>query len=304
MSAENFVDTLLDEIKPLYQKARVDLLSEADEDDFVSIGCDDILRAHFCVVDHFYREGTGEGIGGIGPKDIGLLLSALNRPHVSYGGIQKWRSVHEKAATLLFGLAMNHPFYDANKRTAYLFVIYYLFSQGFMISITEKQLEDLTVLVVEKGLSKYPRYRHLRRTSRDPEIEFLGWFLRKNTHQIDRTQYLVSYRELEKLLKRYDVFFENPNKNSIDLMRWEEVPIPRRSIFSKKKTSKEIRRVCSLGFPGWNKQVGKGRLKYIRTELGLMPEDGVDSQAFFNGVDDMRVLLDIYEGALRRLAYR
>ena len=35
-----------------------------------------------------------------------------------------------------------------------------------------------------------------------------------------------------------------------------------------------------------------------------MPEDGVDAQAFFYDVDDMRVLIDLYEGALRRLAYR
>ena len=48
----------------------------------------------------------------------------------------------------------------------------------------------------------------------------------------------------------------------------------------------------------------KGRLRYIRQELNLMPEDGVDSQSFYRDLDDMTALLDLYEGALTRLADR
>ncbi len=97
---------------------------------------------------------------------------------------------------------------------------------------------------------------------------------------------------------------ENPKNNSIDIMRWEQVEVKRSIIFQKKKMTTEIRKVCSFGFPGWSKQVGKGRIGYLRNELGLTPEKGVDSASFYNDLDDMRVLIDIYEGALRRLAYR
>ena len=260
----------------------------------------EVLRAHFCIADYFSKK--GEGMGGIGPKDIGLLLSALSRQHVGFDGVQKWVTPQDKAATLMYGLIMNHPFYDANKRTAYLSTIHYLYQRGLAITITEKALEDLTVLVANNGLSKYSRFKVLKKKQDDPEVRFLSHYLRQNTRKIDKKQYLITYRELEKILKRYDVWMENPHDNQIDIMRWEEVVVPKRGLFGKQKTTKEIRRACRLGFPGWTKQVGKGRLRHVREQLNLMPEDGVDSQSFFRDVDDMRVLLEVYEGALSRLA--
>lgn len=217
---------------------------------------------------------------------------------------QKWTTVFDKAATLMFGLVKNHPFYDANKRTAYLSTVHYLYSNGYIMTATEKELEDMTVWVANNELHRFSRFRDLKKKDSDPEVRFLSHYLRRNTRKVDRTQYMISYRELEKILKRYGVWLENPNNNFIDVMHWVDVEVPRTSFLSKRKTNKEIRRACALGFPGWNKQVGKGRLGYIRKELNLTPEHGVDSQSFFRDVDDMKVLLGTYEGALHRLADR
>lgn len=267
------------------------------------LSASDDLRAHFAVVDYFLRKGEGDGVGGFGPKSTDLLISALSRQFVGFGDLDKWQSVPEKAATLLFGLVQNHPFHDANKRTAYLSTVHYLRQNGLIITVSEKALEDLTVLVAQNGLKKFPRFRELRKKSDDPEVRFLAHYLRQNTRKIDRQQYFITYRELEKILKRYNVWLENPHNNQIDVMRWETVT-KKHGLFGRKTESKEIRRVCVLGFPGWTKQVGKGRLGYVRKELGLVPEEGVDSQSFFKDVDDMRVLIEMYEGALQRLAYR
>ena len=155
---------------------------------------------------------------------------------------------------------MNHPFHDANKRTAYLSTIFYLHRSGYVIEVSEKELEDMTVLVANRGLKKYPRFRLLQKKSSDPEVEYLSHYLKKNTRKIDREQYIVTYRELQKILKRYDVWMENPHNNQIDIMHWEEVIVPRKGIFGKERKTKEIRRACVLGFPGWNKQAGKGRI--------------------------------------------
>lgn len=301
---QGFIETLLPSLKPIYEKAILESQEAVSEINTASLSCEQVLRAHFSVVDYFLREGEGEGIGGIGPKDSGMLISALTRPHVSYGGVDKWNTIHEKAATLLYGLIMNHPFYDANKRTAYLTTVHYLYGNGFILSVSPKELEDLTVLIAERGLKKYARYRELRKAGPDPEVRFIAWYLKDKTRKIDRRQYFVTYRELEKILKKYDILMENPNNNFIDIMRWEDVEVRRSNIFQRRHYKKEIRKVCSFGFPGWSKQVGKGRISYLRNELGLTPENGVDSQSFFNGLDDMRVLIDVYEGALRRLAYR
>lgn len=299
-----YSETLLPNIRYLYHKSVEETTSFDESLPEGGISAKEVLRAHFCIVDYFLREGEGDGVGGFGPKDTGLLLSAISRPHTEFGGIPKWRTIHEKAATLLFGLIKNHPFHDANKRTAYLSAVHYLYSNGFQVSASPTELENLTVLVAEGELRKFPRYRELCKRSDDPEIDYLAWFFRKNTHQVDRTQYLVTYRELENILKRYNVLMVNPDNGYIDIMRWEDVEIPRRNIFSKKTRTPELRKVCSLAFPGWSKVVGKGRLKHIREQLGLTPEGGVDSQSFFRDVDDMRGLIGQYEDALRRLAFR
>lgn len=299
----DFRNSLLSDLHYLYDRSLFDVATFESNLDATDLSASEVLKAHFAVVDYFLRKGEGEGIGGYGPKDTGLLISALSRQFVGYQGVDKWHTAPEKAATLLFGLVQNHPFYDANKRTAYLSTVHYLYQNGLVITVSEKALEDMTVLVAQNGLEKFPRFRDLKKKGDDPEVRFLTHYLRQNTRKIDRQQYLITYRELEKILKRYDAWLENPHNNQIDVMRWETVT-KRSGLFGKKTESKEVRRACVLGFPGWTKQVGKGRLGHVRKALGLVPENGVDSQSFFKDVDDMRVLIEMYEGALHRLAYR
>ncbi len=297
-----FSQTLPDELGYLYSKAASQVRDFEENVSADDLSAEEVLRAHFTLA-HYFSE-LGEGMGGYGVKDMGLLLSALNRQFVGYSGERKWTSPFEKAATLLYGMVKNHPFYDANKRTAYLSTVHFLYRSGFIIKVKESELEDMTAWVAEGSLDKFARFKDLKKTSDDPEVEFLSFWLRKNTRKIDRTQYLVTYREFNKLLERYEAWLENPHNNTIDVMRWEEVTVPRRHFFAKPTKQREIRRVCNLGFPGWNKLVGKGRIKHVRDQLQLTPENGIDSQSFFNDLDDMSVLLQMYEGALRRLADR
>lgn len=299
----DFRESLLSDLHYLYDRSLSDVAAFESDLKATDLSASDVLKAHFAVVDYFLRRGEGEGIGGYGPKDTGLLISALSRQFVSYEGVDKWNTVPEKAATLLFGLVQNHPFYDANKRTAYLSTVHYLYQNGLVITVSEKALEDMTVLVAKNGLGKFPRFRDLMKKGGDPEVRFLAHYLRQNTRTIDRQQYLVTYRELEKILKRYGVWLGNPHNNQIDVMRLETVT-KTSGVFGRKTQSKEVRKVCTLGFPGWTRQVGKGRLAHVRKALDLVPEKGVDSQSFFKEVDDMRVLIEMYEGALHRLAYR
>ena len=52
--------------------------------------------------------------GALGLRDMGALESALLRPQMGY-----YDGPIEEAAALLESLAMNHPFVDGNKRTAF-----------------------------------------------------------------------------------------------------------------------------------------------------------------------------------------
>src|SRR3979490_1289442 len=67
------------------------LLEALDEDSSPQVaGClsaREVLRAHFLIADFFFSEGSG--MGGLGPRDIGLLHSAVHRQHVGYGSSRK-----------------------------------------------------------------------------------------------------------------------------------------------------------------------------------------------------------------------
>lgn len=52
--------------------------------------------------------------GSAGLRDVGALDSALMRPQLGY-----YNDILEEAAALMESLAMNHPFVDGNKRTAF-----------------------------------------------------------------------------------------------------------------------------------------------------------------------------------------
>ena len=74
-----------------------------------------------------------------GLRDAAVLDSAVARQWLG-----RWETIHEQAATLLYGIVKNHPFVDGNKRTAVLVV-------ASMLGHVEVKgaFEDLVVRVAE-----------------------------------------------------------------------------------------------------------------------------------------------------------
>ncbi len=257
----------------------------------------DVLRAHFLIANHFYLEG-GE-LGGIGPKSIDMLLSALDRQNVSLGKDYKWNGVFDICATIFYGLIKNHPFHDANKRTAFLSALYMLYVHGWCPSVSEKDFEDFTVEVAEGTLNKYSRYKDLvRRGDLDADVKFISHYLRKNTRKLDKSYRTVTFRELSVILERYGFRFGSANGNYIDILGERE----KTKFFGRKY--KETYRVCTVGFPRWTAEVSKAAMKTIRESTGLSAKDGVDTASFFDGVDDMQSLMTTYNRPLMSLANR
>jgi death on curing protein len=71
----------------------------------------EILRAHRRVVE---LSGGSEGL-----RDPGGLEASLAQPQMTFGGVELYASLTEKAAALGFSLINNHPFIDGNKRIAH-----------------------------------------------------------------------------------------------------------------------------------------------------------------------------------------
>jgi hypothetical protein len=90
------------EIEQEFNRIQSQLSEEEDEIGSYSLGTMDVLRAHFLIANHFYLE--GHGLGGVGPRDIGLLQSAVSRQFVSFEGRVKWTDRFDICATLFLAL--------------------------------------------------------------------------------------------------------------------------------------------------------------------------------------------------------
>lgn len=260
------------------------------------VGIRDVLWAHFLLIDYFTRE--GEGYGGVGPRDLGLLHSALDRQFVGYGHRRKWESNLAKCATLFYGLIMNHPFHDCNKRTAFLVLLYHLDLLGRTPDAKQREYETLAVRTSDHRLKEYPAFNRFHK-KRDADVLFIADFLRKKTRKVDKRYYVVTYNDLQTILGQFDCRLANPHDNHIDVEKLVET---KRLLGIRR--AREHKRVAQIGFPGWTKQVGRGAIKTVRSKTGLTPENGYDSKVFFHGISPVPVLIDKYRGVLKRLADR
>lgn len=261
-----------------------------------TLGVHDVLKAHFLIIDFFYANGTK--IGGVGPRDLELLHSALLRQCITFENKTKWHDVFDICATLMYGLIMNHPFHDANKRTAFLSTLLYLYRQKYVPNTTHDVFENLTIEIADHKLDRHPRYLRFKEEGNDPEVKYISYFIKHNTRQMDKRYYTVTYNDLHQILKRFDFGLDDPNHNCINVVRYEKAIV---GIFKKREeiTKKTI---AQIGFPGWTKQVGKGAIKTVRQSTGLVPEKGYDSQTFYHGVGDTKILIAHYQEPLQRLA--
>lgn len=104
-----------------------------------------------------------------GIRDEKLLASAVNTPFQTFMGNDLYPSIYDKAAQLCYGIAKNHPFTDGNKRTALHSMYVYLIINGFDITATQQEVEDLIIDVAAGKITN---------------TELVQW-LRKNTIEIN-----------------------------------------------------------------------------------------------------------------------
>ena len=57
--------------------------------------------------------------GASGIRDFGALESAIAQPKATFGGVDLYPTLVEKAAALAFSLVQGHPFVDGNKRVGH-----------------------------------------------------------------------------------------------------------------------------------------------------------------------------------------
>lgn len=91
--------------------------------------------------------GTADGL-----RDKGLLLSALASPLASFGGIEHYPTVIEKASRLFYSLVSNHAFADGNKRVGLLAYLTTLALNGISLAATDDELIALTLALADGSI--------------------------------------------------------------------------------------------------------------------------------------------------------
>mgnify|MGYP001941510435 CR=1 FL=1 len=105
---------------------------------YYPLSVDDVLEVHAMI------------LPSAPVRDEGALISAVNKPWASYEGIELYRDLPAKAAALLIGIARNHAFLDANKRTAIGSVDYFLALNGFRLAFaSDEEVADFVEIVAQ-----------------------------------------------------------------------------------------------------------------------------------------------------------
>ncbi len=102
-----------------------------------------------------HRAVVAESGGADGIRDLGALESSLAQPRATFGGIDLYPSLIDKAAAVGYGLVMNHPFIDGNKRIAHAAMAVFLELNGSKIDAAvdeqERLMLDLAAGLIERA---------------------------------------------------------------------------------------------------------------------------------------------------------
>ena len=104
----------------------------------------------FSLHSQLIKEFGGEN----GILDEALLDSALAAPFQTFDGQQMFPTVHQKAARTGFGLIMNHPFIDGNKRIGAHSMLTTLAMNEIELEYSQKDLYEI-ILKVASGEANF-----------------------------------------------------------------------------------------------------------------------------------------------------
>jgi death-on-curing protein len=111
-----------------------------------------------------HEQAVAEFGGETGIRDEGLLDSALSKPEnlFAYGKA----TIFDLAASYGFGLVMNHPFFDGNKRVGFVVAVVFLELNGFRFRATEADAAVRTLALASGEMSEAEYAAWLKTNSR------------------------------------------------------------------------------------------------------------------------------------------
>lgn len=101
-----------------------------------------------------YRRVMQQSGGLVGIRDLGGLESAIAQPRMTFGGLDLYPTLIEKAAALGFSLIQNHPFLDGNKRTGHASMEIFLVLNGHQIKASVDEQVEIILQVASGAINR------------------------------------------------------------------------------------------------------------------------------------------------------
>jgi death-on-curing protein len=239
----------------------------------------EILQAHWALVAHFRK--SRDPIEPPGVKSNDLLESAVSRQHTSFNGVPKYRTLSHLAAALLYGLALNHPFHNGNKRTALLSLMLLLDRNDYVLTAKEAELFEFILKTVNHGFR--PQRKGSPTVLLDEEVRAIGSWVSSHCRRVDRRLRPIDWRALRRRLKELGCETHVLKGNYIEI-----------TLGAQKTT---------LAFGGDDREVTKATQRQIWRELGLNEVRVYDAAAFYGAGAPVDRFIVQYLEVFQRLAH-
>ena len=92
--------------------------------------------------------------GATGIRDLGALEAAIAQPKATFGGVDLYPTLIEKAAALCFSLVQGHPFVDGNKRVGHAAMETFLVLNGAEV---DAPVDDQERLILDLAAGRIGR---------------------------------------------------------------------------------------------------------------------------------------------------
>lgn len=264
-----------------------------------TLSLETIKLIHDHLTQYFTR--SNDPISPPGVRSDQLLESAVNKQHAGFADYLQYETPLRNAAALMYGLCLNHPFHNGNKRTALLSGIMHLDGNG--ISFTSKVKRDdlykLMLGIAGEGGSIVGGLRRSTRATRrnqDLEIDEIDRWLADRTRRIEKGEKRnITFAQLYKLIDSFEHLKIGSNRKGNYLEVFEK----RKRMLGGEKWSVVYKIPC----PGDGRTVPVQEIKDARKALGLDEEHGVDSYSFYGTQTVIDGFIRDHRKVLRRLAH-